>query len=178
MAFVMETARELAVGRNELLAQISFEPSRGTLGSVFQDAQGDDVDLPPSATEIESTSSVDAIRNGDFLEFVLGLDEMSAQIADGYMKSLIATLNTVTEATGNVFDASGRPNFDVFIEMLEAREWSLTDDDKLAMPSILVNPNDVDKFPPLTPDQQAKLEALQQRKLDELLAARRSRRLS
>jgi hypothetical protein len=103
---------------------------------------------------------------------------MSAQIEDAYMKSAVAMMDTVTEATGNVFDATGRPNFDVFMDALEAREWSLTEDDKLSMPSLLINPADVDKFPPLTDEQQARLAELQERKLEELLAARRSRRLS
>jgi hypothetical protein len=148
------------------------------LGSVIQDARGRDVDLPATSTEIEAGSSVNSIREGYLVELIVGIDEISAQIEDGYMKSLIATMDTVTKATGNVLDATGRPNFDVFMEALEAREWSLTEDDILSMPTIIVNPADVDKFPPLTDEQKAQLADLHQRKLGELLAARRSRRLS
>jgi hypothetical protein len=91
---------------------------------------------------------------------------------------LFGTLNTVTEATGNVVDAKGRPTFETIYEMLDKVDWGLTDDDKLSMPTLVMNPTDVERLPELTDDQQAKLEELQERKLNELLARRRRRRLS
>ena len=117
--FVLDAARELAIARNELLAQVSFETSPGALGSVIQDTEGRDVDLAPTSTEIAASSSAAAIRGGDYVELLLAIDDMSAQVADSYMGSIISTITAVTEATGNVYDASGRPNFDVFLEMLE-----------------------------------------------------------
>jgi hypothetical protein len=176
--FFMEAAHELALAREPLLAQISFERSPGALGSVIEDEQGNDVDLPPGSMESEGSMRVDAIRDGDLDEFLVAVDALSEAIADGYMRHLVGTIDVVTSATGNIVDASGRPNYEAFMEALEALEWSLTDDDKLAMPSLIMNPAHVDKFPPLTDEQKRRLEELQERKLKELLAARRSRRLS
>jgi hypothetical protein len=81
-----------------------------------------------------------------------------------------------------VLDAGGQPfSFELLYEMLEKLEFSLDENDEIVMPSLLMHPDQVEKIrelPPPTPEQQRKLEELKQRKREEALARRRSRRLS
>jgi len=176
--FVEEGLRRLAVAGDELLSQIEMVPSTGPLGSIIQDQHGRDVDLAPGAITSDLTMSIKAVRNGDVDAFVIQLDAGSAQLAEGYHKALIATLQTVTSATGNVVRANGPLTFDAFYEALDQREWSLTEDDELSMPTLMMHPDVARRLPQLTPEQEARLAALHERKLRELLARRRRRRLS
>ena len=84
----------------------------------------------------------------------------------------------MTTATGNTIDAGGAFTFEKFYEMLEMIEWTLDDDDELSHPSLVMHPEMADKLPEITPEQRARLDALKQRKHEELLARRRRRRLS
>lgn len=174
--FMQDSLRELAVAGDPILSQIPFEKSTGPLGSVIQDQEGRDVDLPPGAIVSETTMSLDAVREGDVETFVIELDKASAQVRDGYARGLFSALRSVTSATGNVTRANGPLTFEVMYEMLDRREWTLTEDDELSMPSFVGAPGT--RSLQLTPEQGARLAALHERKLRELLARRRRRRLS
>ena len=63
--------------------------------------------------------------------------------------------------------------------MLEKLEWSLDEDDQLVRPEIMMHPDAFKNLPSEpTPEEQAKLDELERRKHEELLARRRRRRLS
>jgi hypothetical protein len=176
--FFGDAVHELVRTHDPLLGQIDWEKSPGATASVIQNRAGEDVDLAQPPVSAEATLRRGPIRRGDFVELWLSIDDMAKQMAAGMAKGMFATLDTVTAATGNVFDAGGKSTFDAYLEMLEKIELSLTDDDRLSMPSIVLSPEHLQKLPPPTPEQLARLEELQERKLNELLARRRRRRLS
>ena len=89
-------------------------------------------------------------------------------------------MDAVTQSTGNIVDAGGEKfSFELLVETLEKIEWSLDDEGELVMPSIIMHPDQMKKLPAeATPAQKAELDELKRRKKEELLAQRRSRRLS
>jgi hypothetical protein len=160
------------------LAQIEWERTPGTTASVIQDQAGEDVDLSQPPVSAGTTLRRGPIRRGDLVALWLSIDDIAQQSAIGMAKGMFATLDTVTAATGNVFDAAGKSTYEAMLEMLETIEWSLTDDGQLSMPTMVVGPGFMEKLPPPTPEESARMEELQERKLNELLARRRRRRLS
>lgn len=175
--FTGDAIQALVPTHSELLRGVTIESSSGALGSVFQGSDGLDVHLEPTSVKAEHAVEVEAVQSCEIEVLIDQLDSTAKQIAGGQEAALVAVLQQVTEATGNVASVPGL-TFEAFLESLEMMQWSLTDDDELSLPSLLVNPDDVDKFPPLTDEQTAQLEALKSRKHNELLAQRRHRRLS
>jgi len=113
---------------------------------------------------------------------VTAFAEQMDKASEGYAKQLVGymfeTMSSVTQATGNVVDAGGAFSFEHLYEMLELIEFSVDENDELVMPSLVMHPDDVNKFPIITAEQREKLNQLKARKLEEALARRRRRRLS
>src|SRR5690349_18977638 len=108
--FVADSLRELARARDPLLERIQFQPAT-TLGSRIQDREGVDVELAPVETSQEMTTPVAAVRDGDISAFVADIDRAAGEYAEQLARHLFGTLDKVTEATGNVFNAEGRSFF-------------------------------------------------------------------
>jgi hypothetical protein len=175
--FFGEAIHEVAIARDSLISEIPFEQSPGALGSVIQDQDGNDVDLVAGSISTEFSMSRNSAIRGDVEALLLLIDSLSEQLAKGLVESLFGSLNTVTEATGNVVDASGKPTIEAIIEALETIELGLTDDDELSFPTIVMSPSAMEKLPTPTPEQEARIEKLKKERLEELLARRRHRRL-
>jgi hypothetical protein len=176
--FFGEAVHEIARAMDPLLAEIPFEQTPGAIGSVIQDQQGEDVELvsPPIAAEFEMSRN--AVVGGDLDGLLLNIDSLASQLSRGLVETMLASLDTVTAATGNVVDASGKPTFEAMIEVLEKIEMTLTEDGELSMPTLVMGPKAMEAMPEPTPAQVARLEKLKKDRLEELLARRRSRRLS
>lgn len=180
--FFSEAVRTLARARSPILSQIQFIETPGTVGSRVRDRQGMDVVLEPGHTSTEVTADLNAVRDGDYGQLYAALDEASDSMAEQLVGLFVETLNKVTEGTGNVVDAGGKPlSFEVIYETLEKLEFSINGDDELVMPQIVMHPDQYEKvkdLAPPTPEQQRMLDELKERKLEEALARRRRRRLS
>lgn len=138
-----------------------------------------DVDLPQRTVGFEMTTSLEAVRSADYDGFAAEVhgaaEELRKELAAGFYESL----NTITEATGNVVDARGELTFEKFYELMDKMEWTLTDDGELSIPSLIMHPSVVEKFRALeTPETHAAMEELKARKYEEALARRPRRRLS
>lgn len=176
--FFSDAVHALLGAHEPLLADMEWETSPGATASVIQDQRGADVDLLQDPIRAETMTRRAPIRQGDFVELWLAIDDVARQIGRGTVKGLLGTLDTVTSATGNVVDAKGKVTFDAMLEAMEVMEWGLTDDDQLSMPTVVLHPDQLAKMEPPSPEQQKQLEELQDRKLSELLSRRRRRRLS
>jgi hypothetical protein len=176
--FIFEVANALAIAAAPLLGQIRRVSAPGAGSSVVDARDFEQLDLPSQPVGFGVTFELRAVRDGDFEPLVVGLSEGSDELASGLMKMVIATVSRVTEATGNVVTSSDGMTFEAFYEALDGMEWSLTEDDELSLPTLLMHPDTVEKLPNLTPQQEEALEDLKRRKLEELLARRRRRRLS
>jgi hypothetical protein len=180
--FFSQTMRVLAQAHSPLLAQMRFVEMPGTVGSRIRDRQGMDIVLDPGKTSTEVTSDLKAVRDGDYERLYEAMLESADAMAEQLVGYFVESMGKVTEGTGNVVDAGGRPfGFEVLYETLEKLEFSVDENDELVMPSLVMNPADAQRLrdlPPLTNEQQRKLDELKERKREEALARRRRRRLS
>jgi len=180
--FFSQTMRVLAQAYSPLLAEMRFIEMPGTVGSRVRDRQGMDVVLDPGNISTEVTSDLKAVRAGDYERLYEAMYESADSMAEQLVGYFVEGMGKVTEGTGNVTDADGRPfGFDVLYETLEKLEFSVDENDELVMPSLVMHPTQAEKLrdlPPLTDEQQRKLDKLKERKRKEALARRRRRRLS
>ena len=180
--FFSATVRTLARVRSPILREMPFVEGPAAVGSRVRDREGMDVVLEPGETNSEVNMDLNAVREGDYEKLYAELDQASESLAEQLVGLLVENLNKVTEGTGNVVDAGGKPlSFDVIYEALEKVEFSIDENDELVMPQVLMGPDQYGKvkdLPPLTPQQQRMLDELKERKREEALARRRRRRLS
>ncbi len=180
--FFSQTMRVLAQAYSPLLAQMRFIETPGTVGSRVRDRQGMDIVLDPGKTFTEVTSDLKAVRASDYERLYEAMYESADSMAEQLVGHFVESMGKVTEGTGNVIDAGGRPfGFDVLYETLDKLEFSVDENDELVMPSLVMHPTQAEKLrdlPPLTDEQQRKLDELKERKRKETLARRRRRRLS
>ncbi|WP_027005292.1 hypothetical protein [Conexibacter woesei] len=176
--FISDAIQELARAGDPILEQIEIVESPGALGSMFEDKEGFDVELEPASLTAGLVLDVDDVREGDPWKLALQIVMASSELREGQLRTMVGTLNRVTEATGNVVNAEGPLTFEALYEMLDKIEYGLTDDDTLSLPTMLVHPDTLAKMPVPTDEQQQQITDLQERKLNELLARRRRRRLS
>lgn len=179
--FVHRSVHALARARSPLLAGMPVEEGGSTTSSVVDSRGAAQLDLPSESVGFGITMDVQAVRAGDFDSFHAGLDSAADELGKGLVGMFVKTMDQVTESTGNVVKAEGEITFEVIYEALDKMEWSLTPDGDLSMPSLVVHPDmaaKLEKLPAPTAQQESALEALKRRKHRELLAGRRSRRLS
>ncbi len=154
------------------------EEAGSTASSVVDTRDAAQLDLPSESIGFGITMDVQAVRGGDFGLFHAELDSAADELGKGLVRMVVRTVDQVTESTGNVVKGEGEFTFELFYEALDKMEWSLTPDGDLSIPTLVMHPDMVEKLPDLTPEQESALEALKRRKHRELLAGRRSRRLS
>jgi hypothetical protein len=176
--FMSDAILALATAGSPLLSKMApMETVPGAVGSSFQAPDGETVDLPASSLSASHTMSIDAVRSCDDGVLMAELVATAEEFTEELERGLISTLQTVTAATGNSTDASGRNNIDALIDGLDKLEMSMDDDGELNLPTLVVNPADVDAFGRPTPEQQLRISQVLDRKKAELVARRRSRRI-
>jgi hypothetical protein len=176
--FIYETANALVLANSPLLREIPRMSSPGTGSSVVDARDFEQIDLPEQAVGFGLTFDLASVRNGDFEPLIIGLNDGSDELARSLMEMVVGTVGRVTEATGNVVATRGEITFEAIYKALDSMEWSLTEDDELSLPTLVMHPDTAKKLPSLTPEQELAMNSLKARKLEELLARRRSRRLS
>jgi len=177
-SFFGEATHEVAAASSPLLSEIPFEQTEGPVGSVIQDQEGKDVELTSEPVLADYKMSIDAVRDGDLEALVMQIVAVADQLGSAISKGLFETMDTVTKATGNVFDAGGKLTIDAILDGLEKIEIGLKDDGTLSMPTVHLSPEQFEKLPPITEEQRDRLARFEEEKLKELRARRRNRRLS
>jgi hypothetical protein len=179
VGFIQKATHELARVHHPLLAEMRFEDIGSGASTVVDSREGELLDLPSERVRFEMTSEHEDIRNSNFEPLLVQLDSGGAEFGEQLMKIFFSSMSAVTESTGNVIDAEGKGfSFDLLYALLEKMEFSLDDNDELVMPSIVMHPNQIKNLPEETPEERARIEAFKEQKREELLAQRRSRRLS
>jgi hypothetical protein len=180
VGFLFAVVNDVARAGDPVLSQIAVESQTSTVASRLQSRDGIDLDLPERTAGFQATATFDAVRSADFDEFAVDVQKAAEQMREDMSKGLFENLDRITTATGNVVDAKGRKlTFELVYEMLDSMEWSLSDDGELSVPSLIMNPADVERLKALeTPETAAAMDELKQRKYEELIARRPRRRLS
>ena len=178
--FIYTTANELARAQHPLLGEMRTETAEGGVSSVVDSRDSEQVDLSSDLVGFEMRWDRDDVLSGRSDALLLQLDSAGNELGGKMVEQFVKTIGAVTESTGNKVNAEGKKfSFELLVEMLEKIEWSLNDDDELVMPSIVMHPNQMKGLPSeATAEQEAIMEGLKRRKREELLAQRRSRRLS
>lgn len=177
-SFAFNAMNDLAVAGDPILGKIRREESPGALGSVFRDKDGNDVEIESRAIGADFSVLKREVIDGDVWALAMVLTKGSKGIEEGQKRMFYETLQTVTEATGNVVDSGGPPTWEKVYEMMSTVERSLTDEDQLSPLDIVMSPAARRSLPAQTPEQAEKFAELEKRQLEELLAKRRRRRLS
>jgi hypothetical protein len=171
--------KDIARESDPVLSQIQVVPVHSTVSTVVETREDITLDLPAEPIGFGLGVKAEDVRGGNFEALQVKLVEASDEYADQLSKMLYGSLDKITTATGNTFDAEGQPfTFEMLYEMLDKVEWKLDEDDELSKPTLVMNPAMEAKLPRLTPDQGKMIENLKARKLEELRARRRRRRLS
>lgn len=176
---IAEVTKDIARASDPVLSQIKVVPMKSTVSSVVETRDDLALDLPAEPVGFELGVKAEDVRNGNFEALQVKLVEAAEGYAEQLSEMLYGSLDKVTTATGNTLDAGGHPfTFEMLYEMLDKIEWTLDENDELSKPSLVVRPDIASKLSQPTPEQVKMIEELKARKLEELLAKRRSRRLS
>jgi hypothetical protein len=176
---VSDVTKAIARAGDPVLSQIKVVPMTGTVSTVVETRGEVALDLPAEPLGFELGVKAEDVRDGNFEALQVKLVEAADGYAKQLAKMLYGNLDKITTATGNTFDAGGRPpTFEMVYEMLDKIEWTLDENDELSTPSLVMSPGAAAKLPKATPEQEKMIEELKARKLEELLAKRRRRRLS
>jgi hypothetical protein len=176
---ISDVTKAIARAGDPVLSQIKVVPMAGTVSSVIETRGETALDLPAEPVGFELGVNSADVRDGNFEALQVQLVEAADGYAEQLAKMVYGSLNKITTATGNTFDAGGRsPTFEMVYEMLDKIEWALDENDELSTPSLVMHPDTASKLPRPTPEQEKMIEELKARKLEELLAKRRCRRLS
>jgi hypothetical protein len=176
---ISDVTKSMARASDPVLSQIKVVPMKSTVSSVVETRGEVALDLPAEPIGFELGVKAEDVRDGN----VEALQMRLVEAADGYAKQLAkmlyGSLDEISTATGNTLDAGGRPpTFEMLYEMLDKIEWTLDENDELSTPNLVMHPDTASKLPQPTTEQVKMIEELKARKLEELLAKRRRRRLS
>jgi hypothetical protein len=112
------------------------------------------------------------------------LHAILAQIADSLapqvMIPIFDHIAEAAKAVGNAVDAEDRPlSWDLLLELMERAEWRADDAGQVQLPTLTMHPDVLKRLQkiPLTSANAERLESIAQRKQEEHVSRRRSRRL-
>lgn len=179
-AVTFRAVRALAVAHEPLLGQIRSVSAESIPVSRITDGRGGEVELEPVLVRLGLEMDIDTLANGDLSSLFVALDDAARQEADAVAAALFASIDRITDMTGNRLDAGGQPlSWDTITDALEMMEISFDENGKMDVTMVL-HPDDVAKLeaagPPSPEQEQRHMEVLA-RKREEWMARKRDRRL-
>ena len=180
--FVYDALDALARAKDPIYRDIPREtqPRVGTTLNTI----GDQVIVQePISTETLLSVPTDDVIHTRLDAFLASLDQGASELLTTVMSGFYDYLSRVTEATGNVVDGKGKSLFDAFYEMFEKVAIDFNEDGTVAGDfRIVVSPDVAERLAreqdTWTEEQFAALERLMEKKREEYLDRRRTRRLS
>lgn len=176
-----DAARELARALHPLLAQVTREEL-----AEGPPPQVEGAELPaeasslyrPMAVRHEWTVSIDDVAAFNLEQFLADLHALADSMGGQMVRGMLEHISAVTDEYGNTIDATGRDFFDVFAETLETIETSFDDEGRPNL-TIVMHPDTMEKLhnQQPTPEQEARINTILNRKKEEWLASRRRRDL-
>lgn len=176
-----KASRELSRALHPLLAQVTREelaegPPPQTEGDALP-AEASSL-YRPMAFRHEWTVSIEDVAAFNLEQFLADLYALGDSMGGQMVRGMLEHISAVTDEYGNTIDAGGRDFFDVFAETLETIDMTFDDEGRPNL-TIVMHPDQMeklrDKHP--TPEQEARLDAILQRRKEEWLASRRRRDL-
>jgi hypothetical protein len=176
-----EAVKEMSRALHPLLAQIPrVELAEGPGPAA------DGAPLPMEASPLyrpmtiyhEWTVSVEDVVNFDVHQFLSDLHDLADNTGGQMVRGLLDLLADVTEQTGNVIDGAGRDFFDVYAETLETIAMAFDEQGRPEL-TIVMHPDQIEKLRGRQPTakQEARINAILERRREEWRASRRRRDL-
>jgi hypothetical protein len=181
-AFVYEAVAALAKSRGGIVADIRAEPMPRVGTTHITTDDGQTVEFEPFGVSASMRIGWEDIASGNVDAMLATIDEAAETYHTELSERIYGHLKTLTEATGNVVDASGKSVFDAVYEMFETVELTFEDDGSISKGfAIYASPDAAEKLAcaetEMTPEQQRKFDALIERKRQEFFARKRRRKL-
>lgn len=175
--FFSTATRALVSGGDGLLSQIASEsveamtPLQSTLDT------GEVIPSPPvKASSLVSMSISDGIV-GDFDDIHLAISNLAEAHEKQVVPQMLAHISAICEGTGNVVDGGGRSIWEAQLEMLETISINFDSDGTPSLPQLVVHPDTAAKLGEPPPGFQERYQQVIERRRDEWMAGRRTRRL-
>jgi hypothetical protein len=181
--FIGRALDALSRSRGGLLELIRSEPTSRPGGSRITTDSGETVDFEPGEIASEMSLQCDDIAAGNVGALIATVDHAAEHHHAEMTRWVLGNLERLTEATGNVTDASGKPLFDAVYEMFDKIELTFEEDGSISKGfAWVMHPDTAEKMQQLeaemTPEQREQLEELIDRKRQDFFASRRRRELS
>jgi len=162
---------------------VGREPMPRTGTTQFTTDEGNTVELEGLEIGTPLRLEWSDIASGNVEPLIVSLDEAAEHHHTELSKYIFGSLETVTAATGNQVDASGKSFFEYMYEMFEKVELSFEADGRISESFALVTSPETwevmqQKEAEMTSEERLKLDELIDRKRREYFAGRRSRKLS
>lgn len=139
---------------------------------------GETVEMQPFLASSAMTFSVADGIAGDFDEVHVAIAETAADFSSQMTKNILEHISQLCDATGNVVDAKGLSIWEAQLAALETVEISFDADGDPSLPSIVMHPDTAAEMGEPPDDFKDRYDAIIERRRDEWLARRRTRRLS
>jgi hypothetical protein len=180
LPIIIQKLHKQMMNNDPILSQIGLEK---TIHSGRYRYEHNEKELITESTEFSSPLNVnlDEIREFDIQglcgKLYLMVEDMMGQIH----KSFYSSLNTISEHTGNTVDAKGEKlTIDTIISIMDKMPAAVDEEGKLVKHTLVMSPKMEKEFAKLVPTdtQLARMKEIEDRKMEEYLAQKRTRRLS
>jgi hypothetical protein len=176
-AALLDMQREI----HPLLAQVSHEtlaegplplptgvPQPGEASSLFR----------PMGLSHTWTLAVDEVIRFDVQEFLAKLFSAADDTGGQMVRGMLEHISDMTTQTGNVIEAGGRDFFDLWADVLETIEMTFDEHGNHNL-TLVMHPDQMEKLKDRkpTPEQEARINAILERRREEWRASRRRRDL-
>jgi hypothetical protein len=180
--FVVTAVRAMMRVHEPFLAEVRSEVRESIPTGRVQIDEQVFVDQPPLALRTSIREEIGEAVEGRFESFYSSLYESARDSATELMRYLFESVHEISEATGNVVSAHGKPfDYEVILDVIEKVRLEFDADDRPVLPTIFLPPDAFDRIsalPPPTEEQQRHFDELIERKREEFHARRPTRKLS
>lgn len=179
--WLSEALGELARALHPLLAQVTREelaegpPPQAEGGALPAEASSL---YRPMVIRHEWTVSIEDVAAFNLEQFLADLYSLADSMGGQTVRGMWEHIAAVTDEYGNTIDAGGRDFFDVLAEVLETIDMTFDEEGRPNL-TLGMHPDQMEKLRDKqpTPEQEARLDAILQRRKEEWLASRRRRDL-
>lgn len=174
-AFVSEAVKAIASAGSPILAMIAVENVEAIAVSRNTFDDGQILDHEPHKIASTLTMSISEGIAGNFDDIHSAIVQMADEYAAQLVPSMLSQLSDICDATGNVVSGAGRPFWDTYLESLETIALSFEPDGTVNLPTMAVS--NKANIPPQPDGFEERVGAIVERRRDEWMATRRTRRL-
>ncbi|MCC6789066.1 MAG: hypothetical protein IT547_14625 [Hyphomonadaceae bacterium] len=157
----VDTIRAMIAKKSPIIGQIKAHIQHEGAGGAINRADGSVGDFAPrqiaAQTTLATSMSIYDFTTDELLKL---LDGIAEQFARGQSEMLFDEMSKVTEETGNVVNAGGKPfDFEIFLEGINKMHHTFDANGQWHAPTVVVSPSAMAAMEKMTPEEKAAAEA-------------------